>query len=427
MLQLLWLTLLAVHTGAAAVWWWLMPGGFPSSSTAFWVNQVLPIAVIALLLTALFARGAVSQAILPPVLGAIILFWMAFGISARITFDESFRSLWNLPFFGGAILAALWVKQFRFASRPVWLAPLFMIGGAIAGWSMPSTQRSPDPTTIPAGGSVAEPAGGTTERKIIKLTKDVQVHPDDARVVVRNDKLILNVQPLLTFHDRSPDRCWVGLSPPDRNVATTRKFTSRAHNTLTYKDEDVSVLDVTPAPGGVQIDARSRLSQPVYSHVNAFAELAVQGHHKLSVAFSPVPSTRVPVPSATEPARFAWVDDAGTFHLTQANERQRGPFTEVAAGKLSRKEPLVVTLYDADKPMFVVTVEDWAAQASTQLSPAAGSGIPVNAIEMMRGGDKPDAPALISFTLAGTTIGRGTQSVGHAAGVYRNRLTVKLP
>src|SRR6476660_9696922 len=105
MIQLVWLTLLAVHAGAAGVWWWLMPGGFPSSSTEFWVNQVAPAIAIAVLLTALLARGRYSETVLPPVLAAIPVFWLAFAISARITFDDSARSSWNLPFVAGAILS----------------------------------------------------------------------------------------------------------------------------------------------------------------------------------------------------------------------------------------------------------------------------------------------------------------------------------
>src|SRR6185369_14896456 len=100
MAQLVWLTLLAVHTGAAAVWWWLMPGGFPSSSTEYWVNQFLPPFVVLIFLTALFARGRFAERALPPVLAIIPIFWMAFGVSARLTFVESFRALWNLPFLG---------------------------------------------------------------------------------------------------------------------------------------------------------------------------------------------------------------------------------------------------------------------------------------------------------------------------------------
>src|SRR3954470_12621563 len=117
MIQLIWLMLLAIHTGGATVWWWMMPGGFPSSSTEYWVNGVAPLAAVVLFLTALFARGRLSETVMPPVLAAIPLFWMAFGISARIPFDDSFRSSWNLPFLVGAGGAGLWARQFRFRVR----------------------------------------------------------------------------------------------------------------------------------------------------------------------------------------------------------------------------------------------------------------------------------------------------------------------
>jgi hypothetical protein len=266
---------------------------------------------------------------------------------------------------------------------------------------------------------------------VIRLSKDAQAHPSDGRVVIRRDKLILNVQPLLSFANRSPDRCWTALAEPEMSRATNRVLTSKAHDathwTLYYRDEDASVLDLAARDGAITLDARSRLAQPIFSHTNSFGELAIQGHRKLSVSFSPVPQTRVEVPPATAAARFAYLDAAGLFHIVLASQRQRGPFTEIASGPLKRGEPLVVTIYDGDKAAFTVTLDDWAAQASTQLSPTAGWGLPVNAIEMMRGGDPETSPALISFTLASTGIGRGTNSVGHAAGVYRNRITVKLP
>src|SRR5262249_19079664 len=150
--------------------------------------------------------------------------------------------------------------------------------------------------------------------KTIKLTKDAQFRPGDARLVVRRDTLVLNVNPLLTFDDRSPDRCWVGLAPEGRSPATTRTLAARAGTSLAYKDEDQSVIDVSTHSGVVQLDARSRLKEAIFSHANRWAELALQGHRKLSVAFSPAPSQRIEVPKAGAPARFAYVDGAGVFH-----------------------------------------------------------------------------------------------------------------
>jgi hypothetical protein len=246
--------------------------------------------------------------------------------------------------------------------------------------------------------------------------------------VVRRDALIMNVNPLLGFADRSPDRCWVALAPEGRSVATTRTLSARGGSaSFAYKDEDQSVIEVSAHEGVVQLDARSRLAQPLFAHGSSYAELALQGHRKLAVAFSPAPQQRIAVPAVGEPARFAYVDAHETFHVAQASQRQRGPFTELAAGRLRRGDALAVTIYDGDKAMFVVTLADWAAQVSTELSPAAGDGLPMNVIELVRGGEPETAPVLISFALAATTIGRGTQSVGHAAGVYRDRISVALP
>ena len=432
MINLIWLTLLAVHTGAAAVWWWLMPGGFPSSAAAYWVNEVAPVFCVLLLLSALFARGKFSHAILPPVVAAIPAFWMAFGISSRLTFDDSFGPRWSLPFIGGAIIGGLWVNQFRLRLTVKWLVPLIVLPALWAGWVFPGTQRAPEPTTTPTGESFAAAPSGSSDPRLIKLTRDAQIRPGDSRVVFRRDKLILNVQPLLTFANRSPDRCWTALAPEGASTATNRILVSRVHEaarwSFYYKDEDQSVLDVSAArDGSVQLDGRSRLAHAIFTHDDTWAELTVQGHGKLSIAFSPLPERRIEVPPPTAPARFAYVDANDTFHLVQASERQRGPFTEIAAGRLKRGEPLVLTLYDGDKPAFRVTIDDWSAQLSTQPSPTAGWGVPVNAIQMVRGGDAESSPVLITLTLAATSIGRGTQSVGYTPGVYRDRITVAAP
>lgn len=421
--------LLALHIGAAGVWWWLMPGGFPSSSTEFWVNQAAPPFVMALLLLALLARGRVSAVILPPVLAMIPAFWMAFGISARLTFFESFRSLWMLPFLAGAALAGLWVRGFMRRLVRGWLVPVFAVAALAAGWSFPGTQRAAAPATNPTADPPAMmPAGG--DRRLVKLSRDAQLHADDGRVVIKRDKVILNVQPLLTFADRSPDRCWVALAPDELNGATKRSFVAKSHDgalwRLWYKDEGESALDVGARDGGVDLDVRCRLPHALFTHTNSWAELSLQGHKKLTLAFSPLPQQRVEVAPATAAERFAYVDAAGQFHLAQARERQRGPFSEIAAAPIG-KQPLTITIFDDGKPIFTVSLEDFATQASTQLSPTAGWGVPVNAIEFMRGGDAESAPALITFTLAATNIGRGTASVGHAAGIYRNRISVRLP
>jgi len=432
MIQLVWLTLLAVHAGAAGVWWWLMPGGFPSSSSEYWVNGVAPIFCVALLLTALFARGKFSHAILPAVLAMIPAFWMAFAISALLTFNESFRGSWSYAFIGGAIVAGLWVNQMRLRLTAKWLVPLTVIPALIAGWVFPGTQRSPEPATTPTGAAFGAPPPGPSDQRVIKLTKEAQIRPGESHVVFKHGNVILNAQPLLNFANRSPDRCWTSLAPEGESKPTNRVMVSKVHDggkwSFYYKDEDASVMEVSVnKDGSVLLDGRSRLAHAVFAHNDSFGELALTGHKKLTVTFSPLPERRFDVPAATAPARFAYVDASDTFHVMQAADRARGPFSELAAAHLKHGDPIVLTIYDEDKPAFRVTFADWTAQVSTQLSPTAGYGLPVNAITMARGGDPETTPVLISFTLADTSIGRGTASVGHAPGVYRDRITVAAP
>ena len=59
------------------------------------------------------------------------------------------------------------------------------------------------------------------------------------------------------------------------------------------------------------------------------------------------------------------------------------------------------------------------------LSSTAGYGLPENAIEFSLDGVSPKSAAGIYLTLAATGAGRGYNSIGHAAGTYRNRMLVE--
>ena len=73
-------------------------------------------------------------------------------------------------------------------------------------------------------------------------------------------------------------------------------------------------------------------------------------------------------------------------------------------------------------------MEDWAAQASTQLSPTAGWGFTENAISfqlLLPSEPNELSTGFICISLANTSTGRGFDSVGHTAGLYRNRMRVE--
>ena len=112
--------------------------------------------------------------------------------------------------------------------------------------------------------------------------------------------------------------------------------------------------------------------------------------------------------------------------MVEATSGEKGPFKELAAGRLTRPDRLGITIHDQGRPIATLMLDDWPSQAGTAPSPTAGWGVPVNAIEFSLSGDSPGSTAGIYITLAGTSVGRGWDSVGHAAGIYRNRMKVEV-
>lgn len=82
--------------------------------------------------------------------------------------------------------------------------------------------------------------------------------------------------------------------------------------------------------------------------------------------------------------------------------------------------------FENEQLLATLTLDDWTQQLSTDLSPTAGWGVPMNAIEFRRSDDSKSSPIEIFVTLAATSVGRGWETVGHRAGTYRNRFSFQL-
>jgi hypothetical protein len=100
-------------------------------------------------------------------------------------------------------------------------------------------------------------------------------------------------------------------------------------------------------------------------------------------------------------------------------------FRTLASGRLDRGQPLTIGFHNNKKYVASITLDDWSAQASTALSPTAGWGVPVNAIEFQITNHDSSESVGIWITLAGTSVGRGFETVGHKAGTYRNRFSIR--
>jgi hypothetical protein len=300
-------------------------------------------------------------------------------------------------------------------------------------------QRALDPDTHPLAISMTERmAANGAAPKVFNLRGEVSILPEQARVDLSCSGLHLKVHPLLTFRRRSPDRCWVNFAPTRDQEGSPRHLTGWLQSgkdtlRLDYQDEDndVETLRVhsSTQPGTVALEAYTQLAKPVYSHLNSYCTLKLLGDTPLSVAFSPCPDVRI----AVRPwgdfkgglLRFAYRDAMDGFHVVEADSNDKGPFHELASGKLTRHDPLRITVYEGERAACHLTLEDWSAQVADGLSPCAGYGLPANAIEFSRYLAEPTGSCTLSLSLAATAVGRGRDSVGHGAGIYRNRMRIQ--
>jgi hypothetical protein len=261
----------------------------------------------------------------------------------------------------------------------------------------------------------------------VELAPWLRVGPGAGRIVLQADAVSIVVEPRLEFISRSPDRFWTVFAPARQAELPAVVRVERTDVELRLDDEDGGSLHVqTTSAGTAAIEARALLEAPVYSHLNAFARLSVTGHRRLGLRFSPCPEAVVEVvdsdyPSGA-PARLAYLDARGTFRVVQASDAEKGPFTTLGEGPLRRGEPLGVVLVElgdsSRRELATIVFRDWSLQLSTELSPTAGWGLPQNALEFGRSSIEPTSTAYIHLTLAGTSVGRGWDSVGHRAGVY---------
>lgn len=436
--RLWWLAVLTVHGFWAVAWWWLMPGGFPVDHPRFWANRAAPAALMVVVLAALTARTKRRERVLAAILLVIVGMWLGLAIGLIVTSPISGWIVGSIAFLCFAMLAAGWIRSCRHALRPVAAVVIVLLAGALAGL-LPLTQHAGPPSTRPLNVTLLH--GANTARQVqdvwaVRLRSQLMVQPADGVVSVGIGRVNMTIQPLLTFISRSPDGFWSNLNPhrqrwngPPHELA--RHWSIPSGVAFNYVDpstgeSSLSVIADDPDSPAATIESITRLDEPVYSHLNTFTELGIYGHRSLAIEFSPCPGVRIDVlPSdypVGRPARCAYMDGSGNFRVVEASSGEKGPFKPLATGRLARGDPLAITLYDADAPLCRITLVDFSAQAGAARSPTAGWGLPVNAIEFSRYGDSPTSPVGITVTLAGTSVGRGWDTVGHAAGTYRNRV-----
>ena len=434
-MRLLLLPIAMGMAGIAVAWWFLMPKGFPVGHPRFWANQVLPLLVA---LMGVWGIGALllgrRRAIKCFVVASASMV-LAAGVATVGLYPQSTLSVLVIAAGASAVLVllalglCLWMLRLVSVSVPV-LAVAACVGAVVGGFLLWS-QRAMEPATRPydqerlvATFAHRLHAGQAPEGH-------VQVSPATGGVRIGTGRVVLRVDPILTFYSRSPDRFWTLFAPTRARIGPRRSLVGtqadRSAAVWEYVDGAVSLLRVGTEDAGrvVTVEARSRLPEAVYSHLNSFCMFHLSGSTKLALSFSPCPVVVDLKPSGYpvgRPARLAFLDADHVFHVVEAASGEKGPYRTLAQGPLG-EGPLEITVHVDGETAWRIAMPDWARQASTQLSPTAGWGLPENAIEfhLSRG----TGGGVIHVTLAGTSVGRGWDSVGHAAGTYRNAMTIE--
>jgi hypothetical protein len=437
-----WLVVLVAQTLGASLWWWLQPGGFGLGHARFWLNRFLPIVVLGWCIGSLVSLHREDRAQLLLWLPAWPAAWGAGAIASRIVFPISLARLWLGPLFFAVLLSVCLIPIVRGVARRANLPLLaVMFFWSAVGVSALLCERPQPPGTRPLfiGPPTVEETGSSPSGSLpgaFSLGRDVLVQSSDASLSVRLAPLTVIVSPLLRFLSCAPDGCWTVFARPKSRAGPEPRLVSGGADNGTlwlaydFPGEGSATLQVARdmQRRSVEITALTELKRSVFSHLNSYCDLEVRGHRRLSLGFSPCPEARIEVVHFDypfgRPARFAFVDEDRRFRVVEASSGEKGPFRTLAEGRLASSDPLVITLYDEDREVGRVTLADWSAQVSTQLSPTAGWNVPVNAIEFSLSDENPTSPASIFVTLAATSVGRGWDCVGHAAGTYRNRITI---
>ena len=316
-------------------------------------------------------------------------------------------------------------------------------GSALFGAALAAALNPPPVDTHPLDVSIATVGLSDGERGDIRpvgvrLDSRTMIQPSDGSLVARILPLTIHLEPFLTFLSRSPDGSPVVLVPESERAGPDRRLRDGgrlgdgscwlAYDTPGQGPATLRAA-VEPDDGAIVLEAATRLDRPVFSHLNAYCDIEIRGHRRLALEFSPCPGALIEVrhfgyPTGS-PARFAFVSADRTFLVVEASGGEKGPFRTLARGRLDPGQALTITLHDEDRAIARLSLEDFVAQADTTPSPTAGWGVPVNAIEFSLAGEAPSSPASIFITLAGTSVGRGWDCVGHRSGTYRNRIRLE--
>ncbi len=420
----------AVHIVVPTTYLWVSPKGFPLTHSRFWLNLVLPLVVAVVAVWGVWHLRKQRTYFVATAILLISSGWLGGAVAGRVLFPYSLRGFWAVGLMISLCGFALCWMFYRGGPKHrsgIVLVPVCLLAGVFSVWAQlpPTSSTRPLNITPP---TVTQDHAAPPQLKIA-LGEQASYRPATSDLFVSFEHVNVHCLPRLSFDRISPDGFWSLIAPRNttrRQLVATESIDVGQHR-FAYQDQ--AIVEVLRQPENDEIICTTwrTLAEDTYSHLNTFTLLIVAGHSELSLSFSPCPEVQIEVlPSdypTGRPARMAYLGANEMFNVVEATSGEKGPFRQLASGKLTRGEPLTISLHDENRVVGTIELDDWTQQLSTDLSPTAGWGLPMNAIEFRRSGDSKQSSVEIFVTLAATSVGRGWETVGHRPGTYRNRMT----
>jgi hypothetical protein len=331
------------------------------------------------------------------------------------------------------------------------LGMLLLVSGVLLTRAGPGQTRPA--TVVPALAPLADATSIPDQELPIRLgdadaEPDLRLHPNGAiEMIARSGTLYIS--PYLSFSSLAQDGLWAIAGNRDvsgvvlREVQRGRLVDGPA---LQVRWEGQSLrgwLRPGDLAGELRISRRrtvdgsvefqvttiTRVARQLDAHQADYVDVSWSGLQPLSLALGPEPGYPL-VPTESDypfgrPLTFLSVLPEGV-DLMRASSAEKGPFTRLA--HWLRHDP-VVRIHAAGQLVCTFVLEGFVAQASPELSPTAGWGMPVNSIvvEATAFRDQQPTGVWVGYTLADTGLGRGYHTVGTAPGTYVSTLRITLP
>jgi len=191
----------------SGAYFFMMAGGFPTSSLLFWSNTIMSPVITVLILLSLIFRSKQKAKAYRTCKISYIAFIGSFIITAKILYPQTVRVSFLVFFavFIGVLLLSL--LQEKVSAKHIYVIPACALSISI-GFILPLSQKTEAASTIPLNEPLSQfttPLKKVSEA--VSLREGASVYLNNAAFRVRSGKSTLHIHPLLRFISLSPDKC----------------------------------------------------------------------------------------------------------------------------------------------------------------------------------------------------------------------------